>query len=254
MNHYTRYTLFLSSIFIVFSSCIGSRQRTLLQDQQPDVVNTLATNAKTYTLKPTEYRLKPDDKISIRVFSLTQEKFNFLGSPEFEVTVNSRGEIELPVVGYIQVSQNTLPEVEEKIKALTLEYLKSPSVTVKLVNFTFTVLGEVGSQGNFTAANSRMNILEAIGQAGGLTDFANRSRIRVLRHGATTAQVYEIDLLEDNLLLTENYYLQPNDVIMVDPVSARYTQERTNNFFRSFSIFSTISSLVLTWVFISRRF
>lgn len=210
--------------------------------------------AKTYILNEPVYKLKADDIITVEVFSLTQEKFNFLGStPKLELTVNKQGNIELPVVGNLKVAGLTLAETQEKIKQLTTDYLKSPKVTVKLTNFNFTVLGEVGSQGNFTTENSTLTVLEAIGLAGGLTEFADRSNIRVLRHDQASASVYKINVLEDNLLLSDRYFIQPGDVILVDPLGKKNARTSTSNLSLILSILGTINAAFIAWLFIIYR-
>ena len=196
-----------------------------MQDQQADL-EPKGSPAKSFQLKDVEYRLKPNDIISVEIFSLTQEKFNFLGTPKLELGIDSHGNVELPVVGNLKIAGLTLIETQEKMKALTTEYLKNPKISVKLINFNFTILGEVESEGKFTTTNPRLNILEALGMAGGLTDYADRAHIRIVRQDEGKANVLYINLLEDNILLSENYFLQSNDVILIDPLKAKNTRQQ----------------------------
>jgi polysaccharide export outer membrane protein len=215
-----------------------------MQDNGLDISPSI--NSKAYNLQEPVYKLKSDDIISVEVFSLTQEKFNFLGNtPRLELTVDKQGDIELPVVGNLKVAGLTLFETQEKIKVLTADYLKSPKITVKLTNVSFTVLGEVRSQGTFEMDGSNVTVLEAIGQAGGLTDFADRSNIRILRHEQSKASVYKIDILEDNLLLSDRYFIQPNDVIIVDPLKAKNLRGNISNITLALSIITTLSFIYL---------
>ncbi len=200
---------------------------------------------KSYTIQEPIYKLKADDIISVEVFSLTQEKFNFLGNtPKLELTVDRQGNIELPVVGNLKVVGFTLTQVQEKIKTLTTDYLKSPKVTVKLINFSYTVLGEVNGQGSYQTSNPNLTILEALGQAGGLTEFANRSNIRILRHEQSTVCAYTINILEDDILLSERYFIQPGDVILIDPLRVKNTQGNISYVSLAISILTSLSFLL----------
>ncbi len=228
---------------VVAIACISNKKLTILQDQKADKIE--YGHVKSFELKDKEYRLKPGDILSVEVFSLTQEKFNFLGTPKLELSVDAEGNVELPVVGNLKVVGLTLGETQQKMKTLTEEYLKDPKVSVKLVNFNFTVLGEVGLQGRFTASNAKLNILEALGQAGGLSDYANRSNIRIIRHEKGQAHVIYVNLLEDNILLSTDYFLEPNDIVMVDPLRAKNVrQQQLGTVSLVFSLLTSVSFLL----------
>jgi polysaccharide export outer membrane protein len=221
----TKKIFFFFLLQVLIAACIPNRKLIYLQDQKADLEPKNSV-VKSFPLKNTDYKLKPGDIISAEVFSLTQEKFNFLGAPKLELNVDSQGNVELPVVGSLQVAGLTLQETQEKMKNLTTEYLKNPKISVKLINFNFTILGEVEAQGKYTVTNAKLSILEALGIAGGLTDYADRARIRIVRQEKDNANIVYIDLLEDNILLSENYFLQPNDVVMVDPLKAKNTRQQ----------------------------
>ncbi|MDO1449785.1 polysaccharide biosynthesis/export family protein [Rhodocytophaga aerolata] len=246
-------SLYLSYILLFLAfGCVPVGKQKYMQDRRHDTAPTI--NAKEYALMIPEYKLKADDIVSVEVFSLTQEKFNFLGStPKMELTVNRQGNIELPVVGDLKVAGLTVGQMQEKIKELTADYLKSPKVTVKLVNFNFTVLGEVGDEGTFKADGGNLTILQAIGQAGGLTEFADRASVRIIRHDQATASVYKVNVLEDNILLSDRYFIQPNDVILVDPLAKKNARTTTSNLTLGLSILGTINSAFIAWLFILYR-
>jgi len=196
----------------------------LLQDQQKDAVNPTGGQVKTFALKETDYVLKPEDRIGINLFSLTEDKFNFMAKLEgkpLEATLDAQGQVDLPVVGLVKVSGLTIDRTEKKLKALYADYLKSPRIAVSLLNFNYTIIGEVGRPGTFNALDPKVNILEALGQAGGLTEFANRENIKLIRNQGGKATIFEFNVLEDNLLLSDKYFLQPNDVIVVNQVKSR---------------------------------
>jgi polysaccharide biosynthesis/export protein len=222
MKFITRAFFYLSAVFMI-CSCASGKRFILLQDQQADIQNRDEL-IKSYNLKETEYQLKEADRLLINIFSMTEEKFNFLSDrPEVEVTVDSRGQIDLPVIGLVKVSGLTLNNAEKKIKTAATDYLKNPRIAIKLLNFDYTVIGEVGRQGTIIALEPKINVLEAIGQAGGFTEFADRENVRLIRHENGKANMYQLNVLEDNLLISDKFFLQPNDVILVNPTKTRTT-------------------------------
>jgi polysaccharide export outer membrane protein len=242
MNLCSRY---LYLILVVFSSCTSVQKLTYLQDQQAD--NTKENELiKSIQLKESQYHLRPSDRIQLTIFSLTEEKINFLKNPVVEAVVDSKGQIELPVIGSVNVNGLTIKQAEEKVKAVSSDYLKSPSISIKLLNFNYTVIGEVNRQGTFNATEPKVNILEAIGQAGGLTENANRENIRIIRNENNTAKIYKLNVLEDNSLQSANYYLQPSDVVVVNPVKvAGAKQERFATVGLIVSIVSSLTFLLI---------
>ena len=117
--------------------------------------------------------------------------------------------------------------------------------TLKLLNFNITVIGEVTNQGTFLLTEPRANILEAIGKAGGLTENANRENIRILRNENNTAKIYRLNLLEDNALLSPNFFLQPNDVVLINPLrSTTQNQQRTATLGLVISVIGVITSVL----------
>ena len=245
MKFINRAVFYLTALIFI-ASCTSSKKLVLLQDQQADALNTQNELVKTFTLKETEYLIKEDDRLLINIFSMTEERFNFLSNrPDVEVTVDNKGQIDLPVIGLVKVSGLTLLNAEKKIKTAATDYLKSPRIAIKLLNFNYTVIGEVGKQGAINVIDPKVNVLEAIGQAGGFTEFADRENVRIIRHENGKANIYRINVLEDNLLLSDKFFLQPNDVILVNPTKTRTTSRDR------LSVVSVILSILTSITFVT---
>ena len=238
------YLLFSLFIISFFSSCTSTRNISYLQDEKSD--NIKANDLiKTMRLQESQYKLQPSDRLLLNIFSLTDEKINFIKDPEMEVVLDSKGQVELPVMGFITISGLTIREAEQKIETVASKYLRSPNITIKLLNFNITVIGEVTNQGTFLLTEPRANILEAIGKAGGLTENANRENIRIVRNENNTAKIYRLNLLEDNALLSPNFFLQPNDVVLINPLkSTTQNQQRTATLGLVISVIGVITSVL----------
>jgi len=230
-------------------SCTSTKKITYLQDEKSDNIKANEL-IKTIRLQESQYKLQPSDRLLLNVFSLDDEKINFLKKPDMEVMLNTKGQIEIPVVGFVIISGLTIPEAEQKLKAVITEYLKSPSVSLKLLNFNVTVIGEVMNQGTFLSTEPRLNILEAIGKAGGLSENANRENIRIVRNENDVAKIYTLNLLEDNALSSPNFFLQPNDVILINPIRSLAQREKTT---ATIGLVFSVISVISTALFFATR-
>ncbi|HZF62994.1 MAG TPA: polysaccharide biosynthesis/export family protein, partial [Chitinophagaceae bacterium] len=172
-------TPFIACMYIVvtLASCASPHKMILLQDKRADNARVQEV-VKSLKMQESTYKLRPADRVMLNLVSLTDERVNFIKEPEMELVVDNKGQLELPVIGLVEVGGLTIREAEEKIKRTASDFLKTPTVRLKLLNFTFTVLGEVAGQGSFIAPEPKVNILQALGQAGGFTENANREKIR----------------------------------------------------------------------------
>jgi polysaccharide biosynthesis/export protein len=116
---------------------------------------------------------------------------------------------------------------------------------MRFLTFRYTVLGEVGGQGQFTTYQDDINVMEAIASAGGFAPYANRGQIKLVRYEAGKAKLYTFSLLDDNSIAQANFYLQPNDMIVVDALPARNIRENLiANVSLTLSLISVVSLLV----------
>ena len=102
-----------------------------------------------------------------------------------------------------------------------------PIVTMRFLNARVTVLGEVKNPGTYTLNNGRMTLLEALGVAGDLTQFASRRNVLVTRENNGKVEFARLDLRSDEIFTSPYFYLQQNDVVYVEPNSARTTSNQS---------------------------
>jgi polysaccharide export outer membrane protein len=114
--------------------------------------------------------------------------------------------------------------MEELRDSLQVKFVKNyPNSTVecKLLSFKFTVIGEIRAPGTYINYNNYLTVLEAIGRAGGISDFGRRDRILVVRPADGGTKTFRLDLHDKNILSSEAYFLLPNDVVIIEPESKK---------------------------------
>jgi len=246
--------LFLSVIGIAMISCVPQSKMKYLQDKVG-----VAPAHEFQSVIP-DYKVRPGDYLYIRILTLdpqSNEIFaNITGSggssgymnyadQSLYLTsymVNDSGYIKFPLLGDIYVNGHTVPEIEQSLNKAASEILKESSVVVKLVLFNISVLGEVKNPGKYAIYNNRVNIFEALAMANDLNSFANRSKVQVIRSEGNKNTIVSLDLLNKDILASPYYYLQPNDIIYVEPLKNKtYAFEA----FPYALIFSTITTALL---------
>ncbi len=166
--------------------------------------------------------------------------------------VDNKGQIEFPVIGTVSVGGLTKSDCEKLILSKIRPYLNEnerPVVTVRMTNYKISVLGEVAHPGMFTVGNEKINILEALAQAGDLTIYGVRSNVKLIREDADGKKhIYTLNLNDANLINSPYYYLQQNDIVYVEPnkVKARNSGigQSTTLWLTSTSILISLASLL----------
>lgn len=223
-----RTNLFIVPIvaLMFLSSCVSQRQTKYLQDK---VATLDRMNSSDLYVSA---RVKPLDELFIKVVSSdktlssgegTQLASTFQTSTLFlySYPVNKDGNINYPVLGKVFVKGLTLEEVERLLEDKLQDYLSDPSVSVKFVNNYITLLGEVKKPGRYDYTKEKINIFEALGLGGDLTDYGNGQRIAVIRNVDSIAKINYIDITNKNVINSELYNLKPNDVVYVEPMKAK---------------------------------
>jgi polysaccharide biosynthesis/export protein len=183
------------------------------------------------------YKLKPRDVLYITVKAMGPDGSirDFLsgGSSQninmtqgdvgglYGFDVNSDGNIILPAIGLLKVSGLTLDETRKIIQEQAVKVFVNSTVECKLLSFKYTVMGEVKSPGTYNQYTNYLTILEAVGHAGGLTDFGNRNRVLVVRPYDKGTKTFRVNLQDNNIFSSEVYTLLPNDVVIVEPLKQK---------------------------------
>lgn len=182
-------------------------------------------------------RIMPKDILTITVNTVNPEAsapFNLFVSTELSANriigsqrslqtylVDNKGCIEFPVIGTTKVGGLTKSACEKLIHDKIQRFMnaeENPIVTVRMSNYKISVLGEVNKPGMFTVSNEKINIFEALAQAGDLTIYGVRDRVKLIREDDKGHKdVYTLNLNDAEIINSPYYYLQQNDVIYVEP-------------------------------------
>lgn len=221
--------LFLSAL-LALSSCVSSKDFVYLQDMQ--------VGERYHFERKHEAVVHRDDRLSITVSCKQPELALPFNAQNAAVKVSSTGEIsasadgtdkgyrvdvdgniDFPMLGKINVEGRTLAEVTQIIKNGIIEgnYIKNPLVAVDFLNFKYTVLGAVGSNGTFTVKGDRVTLLEAIANAGDLGSNARVDKVTVIREIGNERQIFVHDLRSSDIFNSPCFYLQQNDIVYVEP-------------------------------------
>jgi len=244
--------LFLFAAILALTSCVSTKQMSYLQEHDEEVDSIIQVQR---LRKP--YRIQVGDLLSIRVKALDQElvgMFNPVGEANPNATteeavyfdgftVDDHGNIRVPTMGEINVLGYTEKEVREKIEEKLLEeYFKEEAnifVTVKLAGIRYTTLGEIG-QGSQVIYKEQVTIMEAIANAGGISDYGDRENVQIIRQYPQGEEVHEIDVTNIDALSSPYYYIQPNDMIVVNPLPRKALGLGTTGL----EVFRTVTSLI----------
>lgn len=227
-------TLFNLLLLLILGclSCASSKKTLYFANQGND--DLLASNLAPKSL------IQSGDILSITVNSLSQQSSNAFNISNVAggginnnysyssnqlggYLVSADGYIKFPILGKLKVSGLTKTELEEMITAAINEkkLLIDPIISVRHLNFKVTVLGEVGHPSVINVPSERISLLEAIGMAGDLTIYGKRENVLVIREENNKKITKRLNLNSNELFGSPFYYLQPNDVVYVEPNLAR---------------------------------
>ncbi|NMM48054.1 polysaccharide biosynthesis/export family protein [Marinigracilibium pacificum] len=245
-------------LIILASSCVTNKK---VQYMQHDDVNarqhSLPTDTvvRTYNLPEYTYLIQPEDVLYIKINSLTGEEYDFFAETEENIgnsggqnmsfrgeLVDPEGMIEYPVVGKVEVGGKTIFQIQEELKLLAAQYVSEPVVKVRILNFRFSVLGEVNIEKSVILQNHRVSLPEAIAMAGGMGELADRSQIKLIRSNKGISDVIYIDLLDEDLLDSPYYYMHQGDILIVPPLRQRPMRKY---FGQNIALFVSTVSVVL---------
>lgn len=250
-----RCTVFLNllSLILILSSCITHKKLTYLRySEELDRSVTPESDIRIH-VTPSAYKIMPYDNLFIRVLTpdpqwsalfnimpvgaggaVTEESAGLFGYP-----VDGDGYIEIPFVGKVKSAGKTLSELKVELDSTFKNYVTDAAITVRLVNNYISLLGEVKAPGRYPLTKDRINVFEALSMAGDMGEFSNRQKVQLIRPSPYGPIIKEFSLLDRSILSSEFYYVMPNDIIYIKPISGRTYSHNT-------SIYSLFLSTITT--------
>lgn len=245
-------------ILLTLAGCQSYKKVPYLQDIRQAEATTGESVASLY-----DARIMPKDLLTIVVSCPEEpelaEPFNLIVSSPISNSVNkitttqpvlqqylvdNAGNVDFPVLGTLHLGGLTKSEAEQLIKdKLSPQFQQMPIVTVRMVNYKISVIGEVAKPGTFTISNEKVNVLEALAMAGDMTIYGLRDNVKLIREDSEgRSQIIPLNLNDQDLLDSPHYYLQQNDILYITP---NKTKAKTADINTSTTIwFSVVGSLV----------
>jgi len=223
--------ILLFIILLSITSCIPQKKLRYLQQQEESKIDTTKVEEIN-----TDYILKPKDELYININSIDPKTYSFFNSSVSgsyrssmsvlglylnSYVISDSGNIQMPVAGKIYIEGLNLEDARLRIEEVLRKYLNDVSVTLKFSAFRFTILGEVSSPGKYAPFTSQLNILEALALAGDMTSYGNRERVMIIRNINGKENVHLVNVLDKNILQSQDFNLLPNDIIYVESLNAK---------------------------------
>lgn len=257
--------LYILMISTCVTSCIPNKDLVYLQKEQ-EKKNFIEVNQ----LLSKPYHVQTNDILSISIKALDQRLVEMFSPSTGQIqgqqtqqtlyfngfTVDDHGNINIPVLGNLNVLGYTIEEIKDEIeKKLLEEYFKKEArlfVNVKLAGLRYTVNGEIGSPGTNVLFQDKVNIMEAIANSGDITITGNRKEVQVIRKLPQGFETHYIDLTSSNAFESPVFYIQPNDYIYIKPLRQKSWGTGTTGV-QTVGTIITALSLITTTILLTRN-
>ncbi|MBK9568456.1 MAG: polysaccharide biosynthesis/export family protein [Chitinophagaceae bacterium] len=243
--------LLLFTLPLYFFSC-----RT--QQKMPYYLEQVNDSTGKGDVKIPELRIQKNDLISIQINSIaTDPKIDGIynlqivgGSAQSGgYLVDGKGNIEHFRLGTFHAEGMTKTELAGEIKRrLTqpVELLRDPTVIIRFLNFKITMLGEIGQQGVITVPGESITILEAVGLAGGVSEYGKKTNLKIMREIDGKRETGYIDLSSKDLFESPYYHLMQNDVVVVEQTKQKVKESEQAKTIQKISFAFTLVTVAAT--------
>jgi polysaccharide export outer membrane protein len=227
-------SLLIVAFTLFFLSGCSMKKYTLFQDEERSEEPTAINKTVYHDEMVFENKIQPNDRVNIMVYNqsapgqltaMISSRGTLTGSTAPDETtgllVTQAGTVDLPLVGSVKIEGYTQDEAAKYLMKEYGKYIRTPYVTVEIMNQRIFLLGEVNTPGVVQVTNGTMNLIEAIARSGDLTDYAERKEILIIRGDLRNPDVRTIDLTQMSAIKITSLYLKPNDIVYVQPRSSK---------------------------------
>ena len=215
-----------AALFLI-GGCADTRGGSLPYDQV-----LAAPDAPHIQTLPTDYKIAPLDKLTIKVFKAEDLSGDY--------DVDLAGHISMPLVGEVNAVNLTTEQLDQKLTSLLgQKYFEHPDVSVSIKQSTahvVTVDGSVKESGQFQVAGP-VTLVQAVAMAKGTSDDANARRVAVFRMINGQRQGAAFDLTSIRRGQAPDPQIFPGDIVVVDGSSVKATEKQLFQAWPILSIF-----------------
>jgi len=248
---------FSGCVILLFAAASCRTQKQVIYNYLQNVPDTTLVDSILFKLPV----IQKGDLLSIRVYSLASgvdprvdAGYNLpeqsgggggTGAMNTQgLLVDEDGNIEYPQIGMIHAEGLSREQLASVIRKKLEGLLSQPSVVVRFLNYRITVLGEVGSPGSFNAPTERVNIFEALGMAGDITEYGLKNSVKIYRETNGERQIGTLDLTGKEVFNSPFYRLQQNDIVLVEQSRKKVKEKERQDLAQQIGIASSIITAI----------
>ena len=243
----SKYKISVFLVFVLLNSCIGYKKTLYFQGDQ--------TTIDPPALNET-YLLRKGDMIKIDITTPDTESLTVLKNETSSTTsvtqpyftsyyINDSGYVDLSLIGKVRVAGLTIIQTDSVITALAKKYINYATVDVKLASFKFLALGEFTTPGQYYVGNETCTIYEALAIAGDATMYANKQKVQLIRTNPQgTKKIYHLNITDYSSFTSETFYIQPNDILYIQPQKAKVDKQNIAYVSLGVSLFAVITLII----------
>jgi polysaccharide export outer membrane protein len=216
--------------------------------------------------KRTEAKIRKADLLSILISSLNRDEDLTYNAAAISGSgtgatgaatnggylVDANGNIQVHRLGQIHAEGMTRRELKEKVQKDITPYLKDPIVTVRFLNRHVTILGEVVKPTVVPMPEERLTLLEVLGSSGDISATGKRDNILIIRETDNGKQFKRVNLEDHSIFTSDWYYMQPDDVVYVEPNNKKIDEEKRSR--RQQTISMVLSGVSVAIIILDRIF
>ncbi|SFO47550.1 polysaccharide export outer membrane protein [Algoriphagus ornithinivorans] len=264
-----RFLNFLWLLLFLFSSCISNKRITYLQNLPGNEAIGLDEFIP-YAEVNYQYLLQPFDVVSIDFAASNEElvkAFEYQGARAMRggggggggdlfyftgYSLDQNGFVELPQLGKINIGGLSEDAAQKKVQEAINQFFKEEVfVKLRIGGIRFTALGEFSNTGTQVILKNRATIFDALAVSGESSILAKKNKLFIIRQYDKGTKIHQINLHDRRLLASEFYFIQPNDILYLEPMKIRQFGNADNLTSSLGLIISVASSLFLIIALVS---
>lgn len=251
---------------LLLTGC-SMKEYRLFQDDELSEEPTQVSDAQYRDEMVFENIISPNDRIAVMVYNQSSTASGQLTSmvssrgganagggqnESLGLLVTQKGSVRLPLIGTQKIAGMTEDEASDYLIEEYRKYLRNPYVTVEIMNQRIFVLGEVKQPGVVQVTNGTMNLVEAVARSNDLTDFADRTNIKIIRGDLRHPEVRVVDLTHMAAISLSSLYLKPNDIVYVQPRAMKGYNMAFNEIAPPFQLLSSMLQPFVNIVYLQK--